>query len=47
MSIKRIWKIIKKAVHIQSTPVEVVFEEKVMQLISKMMKKPCNERLMT
>ena len=46
LSIKRIWKIIKKAVCTQSTPVEAVFEEKIMQLMSKVMKKPCNERLM-
>ena len=43
LSIKRIWKIIKKTVYTQSI---AVFERKVMQLMSKVMKKPCNKRLM-
>ena len=43
LSIKRIWKIIKKTVYTQSI---AVFEGKVMQLMSKVMKKPCNKRLM-
>ena len=47
LSVKEIRRIIKKAVCTLSTWVEVVFEEKVMQLMSKVMKKPYNERLMT
>ena len=53
LSIKRIWKIIKKIVCTQSIPVEAIFEGKVMQFMSKVMKKPskvmkkpCNEILM-
>ena len=45
-SVKRVWKIIKKAVCTQSIPVEAGIEEKVMQLMSKVMKKPCNKKLM-
>ena len=44
LSIKRIWKIIKKTVYTQSI---TVFEGNIMQLMSKVMKKRCNERLMT
>ena len=43
LSIKKIWKIIKKTVYTQSI---AVFEGNVMQLMSKVMKKRCNERLM-
>ena len=46
LSLKRIWKIIKKTAYTQSTQVEAVFEGKVMQFMSRVMIKPCNERLM-
>ena len=46
LSVKRIWTIIKKAACTRSTQVEAVFGGKVMQFMSKVMKKPCNERLM-
>ena len=43
---KRIWTITRKAACKRSTQVEVVFGEKVIQCISKVMKKLCSERLM-
>ena len=46
LSVKRIWTTTKKAACKHSTQVEMVIEEKVMQYMSKVMKKPCNERLM-
>ena len=47
LNIKEIKRIIKKAVYIPSTQVEAVFEENVVWPMSKVMIKPCNERLMT
>ena len=47
LNVKEIGKTIKKAVCIPPTRVEVVFEGKVTYPISKVMIKPCNERLMT
>ena len=46
LSVKRIWTITRKVACKCSTQVEVVFGEKVMQCISKVMKKLCNEKLM-
>ena len=46
LSVKRIWTITRKAACKRSIQVEVVFEEKVMQCVSKVMEKLCNERLM-
>ena len=46
LSVKRIWTTTRKAACKCSTQVEVVFREKVVQCMSKVMKKLCNERLM-
>ena len=46
LSVKRIWITTRKAACKHSTQVEVVIEEKVMQCMSKVMKKLCNEKLM-
>ena len=45
LSVKRIWITTRKAACKRSTQVEAVFREKVVQCISKVMKKLCNERL--
>ena len=45
LSVKRIWITTRKAACERSTQVEAVFREKVVQCISKVMKKLCNERL--
>ena len=47
LSVKRIWTTTKKAAYKRSTQVEVVFKGKVIQFMSKVTKKLCNERLMT
>ena len=47
LNVKEIGKTIKKAVYIPSTRMEAVFKRKVTYFTSKMMIKPCNERLMT
>ena len=46
LNVKEIKRIIKKAVYIPSTQVEVVFEGKVTYPTREIMIKPCNERLM-
>ena len=46
MSMKRIWTTNRKAACRRSTQVEVVIEEEVMQYMSRVMKKLCNEKLM-
>ena len=46
LSVKRIWTTIRKAVCKRFAHVEVVIREKVMQCMSKVMKKLCNEKLM-
>ena len=46
LSVKRIWTTTRKAACKCSTRVEAVFGEKVVQCMSKVMKKLCNERLM-
>ena len=46
LSVKRVWKIIKRVVCTQSIPMETGIEEKVMQLMSKVMEKPYNKKLM-
>ena len=46
LSMKRIWTTIRKAACKRSTQVEVVIREKVVQCMSKVMKKPCNVKLM-
>ena len=46
LSVKRIWTTTRKAACKRSTQVEVVFREKVVQCMSNVMKKLCNERLM-
>ena len=46
LSVKRIWTTTRKAACKRSTQVEAVFGEKVVQCMSKVMKKLCNERLM-
>ena len=43
---ERIWTTTRKAACKRCTQVEVVIGEKVMQCISKVMKKLCNEKLM-
>ena len=47
MNVKEIGKTIKKAVYILSMQVEAVFEGEATSPTSKMIIKPCNERLMT
>ena len=47
LSVKRIWTTTRKAACKHSTQVEVVFGEKVVQCMSKVMKKLCNERSMS
>ena len=47
LNVKEIGNTIKKAVCIPPIQVEVVFEGKVTYLMSKVMIKPCNKRLMT
>ena len=47
LNVKEIGETIKKAVCISPTRVEAVFEGNAMYPTSKMMIKPCNERLMT
>ena len=46
LSVKRIWMTTRKAACKRSTQVEAVFGGKVVQCMSKVMKKLCNERLM-
>ena len=46
LSVKRIWTTTRKAACKRSTQVEAVFGEKIVQCMSKVMKKLCNERLM-
>ena len=46
LSVKRIWTTTRKAAYKRSTQVEMVIGEKVMQCMSKVMKKLCNEKLM-
>ena len=45
-SMEMTWTTNKKAACKRSTQVEVVIEEEVTQYMSKLMKKPCNEKLM-
>ena len=47
LSMKRIWTTIRKVACKHSTQVEAVFGGKVMQFMSKVMKKLCNKRLIT
>ena len=44
LSVKRIWTTTRKAAYKRSTQVEMVIGEKVMQCMSKVMKKLCNEK---
>ena len=46
LSVKRIWTTTRKVACKRSTQVEAVFGEKVVQCMSKVMKKLCNERWM-
>ena len=46
LSVKRTWTTGRKVAYKRSTQVEVVIEEEVMQCMSKVMKKLCNEKLM-
>ena len=46
LSVKRIWITTRKAACKHSTQVEAIFGENVMQCMSKVMKKLCNERSM-
>ena len=45
LSMKRIWITTRKVACKHSTQVEAVFREKVVQCMSKVMKKLCSERL--
>ena len=46
LSMKRTWTTNRKAAYRRSTQMEVVIEEEVMQYMSRVMKKLCNEKLM-
>ena len=46
MSMKRTWTTNRKAAYRHFIQVEVVIEEEVMQYMSKLMKKLCNEKSM-
>ena len=46
LSVKRTWTTNRKAAYRRSTQMEVVIEEEVMQYMSRVMKKLCNEKLM-
>ena len=46
LSVKRTWTTNRKVACKRTTHVEVVIEEEVMQCMSKVMKKLCNEKLM-
>ena len=47
LSVKRIWTTTRMAAYKRFTQVEAVFRGKVIQFMSKVTKKLCNERLMT